>query len=460
MKCKKQSWKRRTLDLLEKVLPGPWRERRISDLVRLMGKSDPSSEEQLQKRAESFLMMQILTLVVVIMAGLLLILAMKMQEVGGSDEIVVTRNRFGQGDKKVPLILRKGKEGREEKYEWILSEAQMSRQEKEQYADRFFRKLKKKVLEKNRSWSAVDQPLDFLDSLSGYPFEISYRVEDAEAILLDGSLGPRASMLSPDESLATKIQVTAEYGDWTLERTWNVKLVSQKESGSRDPFAKMKDYLTQLNHQDSRAKEITLSGRWKGYQICTERPYGDLRLLIGLIILAGAALPGIRIWKISQQGDLTKKQMEKDFSSIVHRLALYMGSGLSFMSTVDRISKDYIRRREKQGKRYAFEKILAMDRQMKAGVSQTRACRNWGDQFRGTGYQKLALILIQSFTRSTREARAMMDKEEAEAFRSNVDRARKEGEEASTKLLFPMIIMLAEVTLLVMLPAILQFNHF
>ena len=89
-----------------------------------------------------------------------------------------------------------------------------------------------------------------------------------------------------------------------------------------------------------------------------------------------------------------KKQVEKDFSSIVHRLALYMGSGLSFMSAVDRISKDYIRRRDGQGKRYAFEKILIMDKQMKAGVSQTRACRNWGDQFRGTGYQKLSLILI------------------------------------------------------------------
>ena len=144
----------------------------------------------------------------------------------------------------------------------------------------------------------------------------------------------------------------------------------------------------------------------------------------------------------------------------MHRLTLYMGSGLSFMSAVDRISRDYIRHREKQGKRYAFEKMLVMDRQMKAGVSQTRACRNWGDQFRGTGYQKLALILIQCFSRGTREARAMMDKEEAEAFRSSVDRARKEGEEASTKLLFPMIIMLGEVTLLVMLPAILQFNNF
>ena len=446
--------------LLEKVLPKPWRERRISDIVRLMGKSDPSSKGQLKKRAEDFLTTQILTLTVVIMAGLALFLGMMIKEAGAPDEIVVTRNRFGQGDKRVPLILKNGKTGRREKYDWILSEVQMNQQEKEQYANRFFHQLKKRVLGKNRSWSEVSQPLDFLESLSGYPFEITYRVEDPETIFLDGSLAPQIALLSPDESLATKIQVTAEYEDWTVERTWDVKLISKKESGSVDPFGTMKDYLSRLNHQGDGVEEITLSGQWKGYQICTDRPYMDYPLFIGLFVLAGAMLPGIRIWKIYQQGDLTKKQVEKDFSSIVHRLALYMGSGLSFMSAVDRISKDYIRRRDGQGKRYAFEKILIMDKQMKAGVSQTRACRNWGDQFRGTGYQKLSLILIQSFTRGTREARAMMDKEEAEAFRSNVDRARKEGEEASTKLLFPMIIMLAEVTLLVMLPAILQFNHF
>ena len=444
-----------------RLLPDSWKERRVSGLVQLMGKSDPSSKDQLQKRAEEFLLTQILTLALVAAAGVVLLLGIKVREAVETDAIVVTRNHFGQGDKRVSLILKEERGGgRQERYEWILSEAQLSQTEKKRYEDRFFRRLKKKVLGENRSWSKIRQPLDFQESLSGYPFEISYRAEDADLIYLDGSLGPRAEMLSPKESIATRVHVTARYGDWMMQRTWNVKLISQKESIRDDPFQKMKDYLTRLNQKNRGRKAVTLSSQWEGYQVFPDQSTINLPLFVGFFILAGALLPGLRIWKICQQGDLTKKQCEKDFSSIVHRLALYMGSGLSFMSAVDRIGRDYVRRRERQGQRFAFEKMLVMDRQMKAGVSQTRACRNWGDQFRGTGYQKLALILIQSFTRGTREARAMMDKEEAEAFRSSVDRARKEGEEASTKLLFPMIIMLGEVTLLVMLPAILQFNNF
>ena len=406
-------------------------------------------------------MTQILTLVLVAAAGAVLLLGIKVREAGEPDEIVVTRNHFGQGDKRVSLILKEeGEKGRRERYDWTLSEAQLSPKEKNLYADRFFRRLKKKVLGENRSWSEVSHPLDYQESLSGYPFEISYKAEDADLIYLDGSLAPQTALLSAKESLGTKVHVTARYGDWTIQQTWKVKLVSPKESGRDDPFQKMKEHLVRLNRQDSGRKQVTLSGQWDGYQIFPDQPALSLPFLAGLFMLAGFLLPGLSIWRISRQGDLTKRQCEKDFSSIVHRLALYMGSGLSFMSAVDRISRDYIRRSEGQEKRFAFEKILVMDRQMKAGVSQTRACRNWGDQFRGTGYQKLALILIQSFTRGTREARTMMDKEEAEAFRSSVDRARKEGEEASTRLLFPMIIMLGEVTLLVMLPAILQFNNF
>ena len=49
---------------------------------------------------------------------------------------------------------------------------------------------------------------------------------------------------------------------------------------------------------------------------------------------------------------------------------------------------------------------------------------------------------------------------EQEAFRQRMDQAKKEGEEASTKLLFPMIVLLGMVMLLVMFPAIVRFRGF
>ncbi len=68
--------------------------------------------------------------------------------------------------------------------------------------------------------------------------------------------------------------------------------------------------------------------------------------------------------------------------------------------------------------------------------------------------------IIQSFTKGGREAAMLMEAEEREAFHKRIDRAKKEGEEASTRLLFPMILLLCQVMLLVMYPALTRFQGF
>ena len=62
--------------------------------------------------------------------------------------------------------------------------------------------------------------------------------------------------------------------------------------------------------------------------------------------------------------------------------------------------------------------------------------------------------------KGTREGRVLMNHMEQEAFRQRIDQAKKEGEEASTRLLFPMIVLLGMVMLLVMFPAIVRFQGF
>ena len=446
---------------MNRLVPRTWRAGRIGALTRLMEKSDPDPEDLVRKKAEEFFVRQIGYVVLVAVGFLLLILGFQVMETRKGGEIRLQRNEFGQGDKKVSVILGKGKKGgRQQRYEWTLSERQMTPARKKTYGEAFFRALEKTVLGKNPSRSRVSRPLYFPEKIPGYPFEISFQSQDPDYIFLDGSLSPLVDRLEAGETLSTAILVTASYGDWTMERTWKLRLLSGKNGIKKDPFSKLKRYLARMDEANPGTMEVKLPGKWGSFTIKEDRQNNNLPLVIAMAGFLCLMVPGIRLWRLRQQGELTRRQTEKDFSSIVHRLTLYMGSGLSFMSAIDRISRDYCDYRITKGRRYAYEKILIMDRQMKAGVSQTQACRGWGDRFRGTSYQKLALILIQSFSRGSREAGAMMDKEEAEAFRMHVDRARKEGEEASTKLLFPMIIMLGEVTLLVMLPAILRFNSF
>ena len=179
-----------------------------------------------------------------------------------------------------------------------------------------------------------------------------------------------------------------------------------------------------------------------------------------LFILVSIFVPVYNYLKLHEDGKRCQIQAEKDFPVIVHLLTLYMGAGLSFYSAIKRISNNYKKQEERGEKRIAFEKIMLMEQQMNNGISQKKVCQNWGRQFQTDSYQKLSLILIQSFTKGSKEAAILMEAEEREAFRKRVDRAKKEGEEAATRLLFPMILLLCQVMLLVMYPALIKFQGF
>lgn len=188
---------------------------------------------------------------------------------------------------------------------------------------------------------------------------------------------------------------------------------------------------------------------------------GGISGILILFVTVCIFIPLHNYLKLQEEGKKCQEQAERDFPVIVHLLTLYMGAGLSFFSAVKRISQNYQKQRElDDSKKYAFEKMMRMEQQMSNGVSQREACQDWGMQFRTDSYQKLSLILIQSFTKGGREAAMLMEAEEREAFHKRIDRAKKEGEEASTRLLFPMILLLCQVMLLVMYPALTRFQGF
>ena len=73
-------------------------------------------------------------------------------------------------------------------------------------------------------------------------------------------------------------------------------------------------------------------------------------------------------------------------------------------------------------------------------------------------YVKLGALLSQNIKKGSRGLLAEMEQEVKEAFEDRKAMARKLGEEAGTKLLGPMAMMLAVVMIIVIVPAFLSFK--
>lgn len=441
---------------LYRILPFSWKKKTVSGIKRRMEYQYSESEEQLALRAEEFFLQELM-LALWGMAALLMILAgLLVFRCQNKGDIAFERNGFGEGKKEVSLILRRGKEKR--KYGLELEEQELSASQETALKRKFFRELESVIRGDNPSLKEVRSKLVFNNTLAGWPFAIDYEPENGSYILLDGTLGDMEKEWKGKDSITTGIHVTAAYAGYTWKKKLYVRICSRKRKKQESPFAKAVQALKASEKKTREKKQYVISAREGEVRIEDGEEYSVVELLapgagIWLLILVHRVM-GLR------EGERNCRQETlKDFPVIVHLLTLYMGAGLSFASSVHRISADY-RGRADGNRRYAFEELLRMDRQLKLGMAQQEACMQWGKRFQEPVYQKMSMTMLQVLSKGTREGRMLLEQMEQEAFRQRMAQAQKEGEEASTRLLFPMMVLLCLVMMVVMFPAMLRFQSF
>ena len=157
-----------------------------------------------------------------------------------------------------------------------------------------------------------------------------------------------------------------------------------------------------------------------------------------------------------------RRQQEKrrDYPEIVSSLSLFLGAGFSLHASLGRMGEQYLMRQEKHPgyRREGMEEVLMTYREMEDGMGELEALRRFGERNSLREYRKLALLLEQNLRKGTRELLAMLEREELLAFELRQTLAKKAGEEASTRLLLPMIGLLGIVMAILLIPAMMTMN--
>ena len=125
-----------------------------------------------------------------------------------------------------------------------------------------------------------------------------------------------------------------------------------------------------------------------------------------------------------------------------------------------RIVSEYCRQRECKAceLRPGYEEMIKTWHEMQDGVGERKAYENFGVRCNQSGYRKFASILVQNVKKGTKGMQQLLDAEAKEAFFKRKLYARQMGEEAGTKLLIPMGIMLIWVFAVLMLPTMINLS--
>ena len=189
------------------------------------------------------------------------------------------------------------------------------------------------------------------------------------------------------------------------------------------------------------------------------KPMDTRGFLVLLLSAAGAALyVEYDRNKKKEEEKERRLQLELDYPELLSKLRLYMESGLTCRSAFMKIAGDYQKKQSvnKTYSRIVYEEMVKTGYEMQSGVSEQQAYARFGERCRVPCYKKLTGLLIQNARKGTKGLSNLLETEMWQAFENRKSLAKRQAEETGTKLLFPMIGMLAVIMVIVIAPALMS----
>jgi hypothetical protein len=247
-----------------------------------------------------------------------------------------------------------------------------------------------------------------------------------------------------------------------LEEQYQFYLELKRENlGARDQFlGALQEKLSAENQQqdsDSFQLPTEILGTSVEWYLPQEQLHWRLFLLGIICILVSA---------IRQRGRREKEKkrwqqgLERDYPDIVSRLSLLVGAGMTVSAAMGKLAQEYAGSQGKRGAatRPGYEELVRTWNEIQDGIGERRAYENFGIRCGQAKYRKLASLLIQNVRKGAKGIQQLLDGEAQEAYMQQRMYVRQRGEEASTKLLLPMGIMLVLVLAILMVPAMMSMN--
>lgn len=340
-------------------------------------------------------------------------------------------------------------EGEKERFEILVQPVWMDAQEAQRCYLDFCKELPQLIVGGNDSLQQITQDLLLLDSYEGYPFRVEWRSSEPDYINSSGEV------CAGDETKKVQLHALISYG----EQEWKKLLAVQVAAEVLSPREKRRKELeTQLfiSQEETLTEESwTLPKNWEGTNLQWQRVVEDDSLLLWV----GSLVVGVMVYLLSdrdlhQKIEKRREHMKREYPDIVHKLALYLGAGMTLQGAFQKIAAEYEDcKLQGQSKGPAYEELLYTCRELKSGLSESAVYERFGKRTGLQEYIRLSTLMTQNLKKGSSSLLARLQEEADRALTERIQSGKKLGEEASTKLLIPMVMMLAVVMVMVMLPA-------
>lgn len=362
------------------------------------------------------------------------------------------RNEWDAGDYSVTLIAETEKWSR--KIPFLVETRKLSEQETDILQKKLYTQLPEWIKGENADLDHVASNLHFPAFIDGYPFRLTWESSNKDRIDRNGKVNREGI----DTEEKVELTVTIVYGQEKNSFIYEVSVLPEMPSEEERFFRRLEDLLFTIDQEGRELEQILLPDFFEGKAITWKEDKKNNTFLILILTVLGCVAAAKGMEKdLEKDCKKRNKQLLLDYPGFVSKLRLYMSAGLSAKNAFYRIMKDY-ESVQKQRKRYLYKEMKISCSQLGNGVMEEQVYREFGKRCGEMRYRRLSFLLAVHLKQGNGQLLALLSEEAEDALEDRKNMARKSGEEASTKLLLPMMLMLVVVMFLVLMPAYLNFG--
>lgn len=393
---------------------------------------------------------KIILVVVLFVFGLVVAFYVENKETLFQEEYQLERNEAGEGNKKITLILDGQGILEGYPYEFALEERYLTEHEA-------IEKMKLAVLEIEEDFLKIERKLPIKKMYQNGLVEAKWSFDKPEYIDAEGNILQEAI---PKEGLLVNATVTLSCQKYELFHMFSFRIEKQLQTEQEHLLESINQYINE-QMQIEGVNQLSLPEEINGIPLQWKEQKDYLVLKIALLeVIVVVLLVFSKIEKKKQQEKERVMALELDYPEITSQLSILVGAGMSISQGLFRIVEQYQEQRKRGlvARKDGFEELVYICCRIQEGESEREAFTRLGSRVNNQSYHRLIRILLTHKDKGMGDLRHALEEEAQDAYGKRVQLIKKKGEEASTKMLVPLMLMMILVMVIVMLPAIMEFS--
>lgn len=373
----------------------------------------------------------------------------------GSSRLTSLERPDFEGEEQQILVEGLGEEGIP--LEVQISPRQYKPEEARALYQQILEELPGRILGENASLSQVEHDLELIREIPEYGVSLKWESFRPEFVDSYGRVN-RQGMGEEKEEVWLRVELTDSHTSETYQlQAW---VLPETTTPQENALLQLKERLKEEDYAQRYSPVLKLpeelEGKALAYRSLQEPVFASIAFLgVAAALMLVVKERSDREREIKER----KNQLLLDYPELLSKMMIFLGAGMTARNAWEQMTEDYLRLRKlgKREKRWVYEEMYEACGQMKRGIPEGQAYLEFGRRCGLPCYTKFAGFLEQSRKNGAKNLREHLRLEMEEAYEQRKHEAKRLGEEASTKLLLPLFLMLGVVMVMVAVPAMLEF---